>query len=1409
MSQEKIIFNVDLNTEPSEQAMLRFMDSLKDLEKQSEKTGKVLDDIPDSLKDQIPLIDRLKLKEKELREARDKSLNIKDIRNYNEELRKTQKELQNLGKESGKAGSSLADMFKNGLAAFGGFAAGQAAAGALQSGFQGLVDREQIETSFEVIIGSSEKAKASLASLTEFAKTTPFELPQVQQAARSLLAFGISAEELEPTLRKLGDVAAGTNTPINELAEIFGKAKVQGRLFMEDINQLTGRGINVRTPIMEMLGLKTGEEFNKAVEEGKVGFEQLSQAFQKLSGEGGQFFGLMEKQSQTLGGQLSNLKDEFQGVLVESLEPLMPVFKDIVALLILTVKGFGELAEALVNLPKFINENRTALGLLAAGIVALDFAMAGTARSMVTLTLAKRAWTAGTVLATSATRALTLALVTNPFIAVATALTAVVVGIIAYKNSIDEATLTQEEFNEKTKEVSASIDRQANESVANEISKLNELVAKIKDTNLSQKERQAALDELQSKYPSYFQNIDLENLKISELDAAYKKLAESILKSARQRIATEKMRKEIEQLTSATMNYESAIGKTKVDSDMFGPVDASVFEEESKQQLNSLKKLSGEALKLNQTFFELQAMAIQENEKNGELSAKTLARIQLLQQKALNVSNQLKSLLEDGNIEKTTQAYQEGIKLAESLVNLSATFGNADLFIEANTESLAKNAVSLGAASKAQKTLRTDINITKEEINSQSDALEKLNNSILDNVANLERDLANQSRVSSSSPLEQIIFGSEGDMEKTLNKIRNQTEDAVNKIAKDLEEKQNKLQEKLADLQKNRSQYEPAAFEKAVKEVNDNIAALNRQSVELQTDALALGSQAEDNALRENYLKRAIELNNFANKLNAELDKENIDLAKQRLDAINNLLKQSVSDKGGIEQVFSELSGVTIKQFNEGIGRTNLELESSESKIRELQGKLSNMEPGAERTSLEAQLGAEIARRNKLKNDILKIELSKVDALEKLKLEEKDRLDKIDEDLFKKEQERIARQGQVIQEIFQTAYSGSSGSQFADKIRQDLFKIGDALFEILGFQANTEIEMFRKKEAEKLKIQAEYTKQRLQLELAAAKGEGDENKINTISEQLAGIDAQISGYDNLAKSMERLISKKKEGALTEQEQAEQTQNYINLAAQGIQMGLDLARGLSQIQSQQLAQSIANQTRQVEQARSSAAEGRAELLQENEKVLNELREQERSAAEQRINIAMAEMAAKSLVAIATAAAQGGVAAAITIPIVIASMLAGFAIMKEQAKAQGSGLSSGFRYGGYTGDVGVDNVAGVVHGREFVFTAEQTRANRDIFESIHKGSLDLRSELNKARMLEDLLDNQLVFKRDMSNFMFDKVGSYSDNSALLERLENLEKAIKQQDRLAVSINEKGIYAITSKIEYDNQRLRSISK
>lgn len=167
---------------------------------------------------------------------------------------------------------------------------------------------EQVETAFGTMLGSAEAAKDMMDDLFQFTAKTPFEFEQVAKAGQSLLAFGEGANTLEDTLLKLGNVAAGVNIPLTEISEIYGKARVQGRLFAEDINQLTGRGIPIIGELAKVLGV-TDSEVKKMVEDGKVGFPELEKAFTNMSSAGGKFAGMMDAQSQTLNGIWSTLKD--------------------------------------------------------------------------------------------------------------------------------------------------------------------------------------------------------------------------------------------------------------------------------------------------------------------------------------------------------------------------------------------------------------------------------------------------------------------------------------------------------------------------------------------------------------------------------------------------------------------------------------------------------------------------------------------------------------------------------------------------------------------------------------------------------------------------------------------------------------------------------------------------------------------------------------------------------------------------------------------------------------------------------------------------------------------------------------------------------------------------------------------
>lgn len=171
---------------------------------------------------------------------------------------------------------------------------------------------EQLEISFKTFLKSASLAKKVLADLTEFSNKTPYEPEQVYQAGKALLAFGIEHEKLIPTLKSIGDVAAATGKDFNELAIIYGKARTQGTLFAEDINQLTEAGVPIIAELAKQFGVAEGQ-VKKLGSEGKITFANLEQAFKDMTSEGGRFHNLMEEQSESLKG----LKSTGAGLLNE------------------------------------------------------------------------------------------------------------------------------------------------------------------------------------------------------------------------------------------------------------------------------------------------------------------------------------------------------------------------------------------------------------------------------------------------------------------------------------------------------------------------------------------------------------------------------------------------------------------------------------------------------------------------------------------------------------------------------------------------------------------------------------------------------------------------------------------------------------------------------------------------------------------------------------------------------------------------------------------------------------------------------------------------------------------------------------------------------------------------------------
>ena len=182
---------------------------------------------------------------------------------------------------------------------------------------------EQTQIALEVLLKDAEKASQIKDEWTQLASSTPFSTSDIDSAGKKLLAFNIESEKVTDTLRRIGDISAATGSSISEIADIYGKAAVQGRLFAEDINQFQGRGIPVVQALAKVLNVAE-TEIRGMVTEAKIGFPELEKAFNFMTDEGGQFAGMMDKLSESTLGKFSTTMDNAKLALASFGEVMQP-----------------------------------------------------------------------------------------------------------------------------------------------------------------------------------------------------------------------------------------------------------------------------------------------------------------------------------------------------------------------------------------------------------------------------------------------------------------------------------------------------------------------------------------------------------------------------------------------------------------------------------------------------------------------------------------------------------------------------------------------------------------------------------------------------------------------------------------------------------------------------------------------------------------------------------------------------------------------------------------------------------------------------------------------------------------------------------------------------------------------------
>ncbi len=191
---------------------------------------------------------------------------------------------------------------------------GQGMMGLLNSIVQVRGQFQQLEIAFETMLGSQSKAKSLMDQMVQTAAKTPFDLMGVAEGAKQLMAYGVSADKVNDTLIRLGNIASGLSIPLNDIVYLYGTTMVQGRLYAQDVRQFTGRGIPLVKELAEKYGV-TADKINEMVSAGKIGFPEVEEVINKMTNAGGQFYNLMEKQSASLTGQIANLEDAWDTAL--------------------------------------------------------------------------------------------------------------------------------------------------------------------------------------------------------------------------------------------------------------------------------------------------------------------------------------------------------------------------------------------------------------------------------------------------------------------------------------------------------------------------------------------------------------------------------------------------------------------------------------------------------------------------------------------------------------------------------------------------------------------------------------------------------------------------------------------------------------------------------------------------------------------------------------------------------------------------------------------------------------------------------------------------------------------------------------------------------------------------------------
>lgn len=559
-----------------------------------------------------------------------------DNAKFESDVAKSNSLFRSIGNTAEKEGSRIDNIFRKITVAATGFFTAQQALGYAQKIAQVRGEYQQLEVAFNTMLGSKAKADALMTQLVNTAAKTPFDLVGVSSSAKQLLAYGVAADKVNDTLIRLGNIAAGLSIPLQDIAWLYGTTMTQGRLYAEDLNQFTGRGIPMIRELAKELGVAENE-VKALVSEGKVGFPEVQKVIENLTNSGGMFYNLMEEQSKTITGKISNMGDAISVMLNEVGKANEGTINSILETGISAIENYEEIG-------KVIGDLVLMYGTYKAAIITISALQSLQASGIAALT-AKEVIHYGWLVATQkAQLLLNRTIMANPYVAVAVAVAGIATAMWNFHDGITEAEKAQDRFNKKQKE--------AKEEDEEHKRKIDQLVESSRNIALSDLQRGHSLSELRKEYPKIFKQYDIESIKLADILKLKQQIAEEDSKRAVEKQANElsEIEKEItyyENLLKSLSGQQGVDGYVKKLKELRADRDVLLQEKGkgiSEQFLSTLKDVDTKQLDLYMSVLEKR---ISGKGENGTIKMKLPIDIQgTLSDEAVYDVKQIKALIE-------------------------------------------------------------------------------------------------------------------------------------------------------------------------------------------------------------------------------------------------------------------------------------------------------------------------------------------------------------------------------------------------------------------------------------------------------------------------------------------------------------------------------------------------------------------------------------------------------------------------------------------------------------------------------------------------------------------------------------------------------------------------------------------